>query len=290
MVTSVVCSQLRLLTVINFKISGQLVVDAEASIKYFRGLTCTLNIEFGGGALTRPTKANPREIFEPSSRENPGGRRLSDVFDDTFIDLERRMRFRALISRRLPLSGAATRLDADDYILFTPRVYGFVLNTRRWYPVSVDELEEVRKDHSDVLNLLAIPEKHKVIARGLARAQKTPKDRDIIHSKTCRCVLLHGPPGVGKTFFVECVAHALTRPLLVINCGELGSLSRGADTKLETWFLLAERWNCVLLLIEADEIIDFQGSHIDRKPPITSGEANTSYPRTTYYVSDSVTD
>ena len=102
-------------------------------------------------------------------------------------------------------------------------------------------------------------------------------------------ILLHGVPGVGKTStageieiacpqkrypvrpnnFAECATEANQKPLLPITCGEqsdynrvrshvltiqgdLGSTSTEVESKLQEAFQLAQLWECVLLLNEAD--------------------------------------
>ena len=65
-------------------------------------------------------------------------------------------------------------------------------------------------------------------------------------------VLLHGAPGVGKTATVEAVAQKYKRPLFSISCGDLGYQPEKVETALTEIFRLAQVWNCVLLLDEAD--------------------------------------
>ena len=65
-------------------------------------------------------------------------------------------------------------------------------------------------------------------------------------------VLLHGAPGVGKTFTAESVAAAIGQPLLQITAGDLGLKPREVDAALKDMFHLASHWNCVLLLDECD--------------------------------------
>lgn len=87
-------------------------------------------------------------------------------------------------------------------------------------------------------------------------------------------ILLHGVPGVGKTATAEAVAQKWGRPLFPITCGDLGmSISNGywyrdpdtndnsgftpekVESSLKEIFRLAHRWDCVLLLDEADVFI-----------------------------------
>lgn len=52
-------------------------------------------------------------------------------------------------------------------------------------------------------------------------------------------VLLHGKPGVTKTYTAECMAHSLQRPLLSITCADIGVDSPEVEKKLRRWFKIA---------------------------------------------------
>ncbi|KAE8349466.1 P-loop containing nucleoside triphosphate hydrolase protein [Aspergillus coremiiformis] len=65
-------------------------------------------------------------------------------------------------------------------------------------------------------------------------------------------ILLHGVPGVGKTSTAETVAEYYNKPLLPITCGDLGLSPRDVEQNLESCFQMAQAWECVLLLDEAD--------------------------------------
>lgn len=65
-------------------------------------------------------------------------------------------------------------------------------------------------------------------------------------------VLLHGKPGVGKTYTAECIAHTMRRPLLSISCADIGVDPPEVEKNLRKWFNLARTWDAVLLIDEAD--------------------------------------
>lgn len=65
-------------------------------------------------------------------------------------------------------------------------------------------------------------------------------------------ILLHGPPGSGKTSTAETIAAYTRRPLYSITCGDLGTSPTGVERKLKEHTDRAYRWGCVLLLDEAD--------------------------------------
>lgn len=65
-------------------------------------------------------------------------------------------------------------------------------------------------------------------------------------------ILLHGGPGVGKSSTVEAVAQKWRKPLFAITCGDLGPEAAEVERSLKEIFRLAQLWDCVLLLDEAD--------------------------------------
>ncbi|GME23628.1 hypothetical protein BDV95DRAFT_572261 [Neofusicoccum parvum] len=64
--------------------------------------------------------------------------------------------------------------------------------------------------------------------------------------------LLHGTPGVGKTYTAECIAANTRRPLLSLTCADLGTDPMKIETKLIRWFNIAKSWGAILLIDEAD--------------------------------------
>ena len=78
-------------------------------------------------------------------------------------------------------------------------------------------------------------------------------DADLVRGKgKGLIILLHGAPGVGKTSTAETAADAFGKILLPITCGDLGLTAAHVERELSEKFGLAELWDCVLLLDEAD--------------------------------------
>ena len=79
------------------------------------------------------------------------------------------------------------------------------------------------------------------------------RENDVVRGKGKGLILLlHGAPGVGKTSTAECVAEANGKMLFPITCGDLGTTAADVERELSDKFHLAELWDCVLLLDEAD--------------------------------------
>ena len=78
-------------------------------------------------------------------------------------------------------------------------------------------------------------------------------DADLVRGKgKGLIILLHGAPGVGKTSTAETAADAFGKILLPITCVDLGLTAEDVERELSEKFHLAELWDCVLLLDEAD--------------------------------------
>jgi SpoVK/Ycf46/Vps4 family AAA+-type ATPase len=111
---------------------------------------------------------------------------------------------------------------------------------------------------TDTWQDLEIPQDHKGIVQALVSTHFS-KDRikdpgfDLVREKGKGVViLLHGVPGVGKTATAECVAASYGKPLLPITCGDLGLSPKEVEATLQKLFQLAQAWDCVMLLDEAD--------------------------------------
>jgi len=73
--------------------------------------------------------------------------------------------------------------------------------------------------------------------------------------------LLHGKPGVGKTYTAECIAEHVKRPLLPITCADIGVDPAKVENNLMRWFKLARSWDAVMLLDEADIYMEYRQIH-----------------------------
>ena len=76
---------------------------------------------------------------------------------------------------------------------------------------------------------------------------------DVVRDKGKGLVsLLAGPPGVGKTLTAEAIAEVTKRPLYTVSSGELGNTPETIHSKLSDILEVAELWEAVVLLDEAD--------------------------------------
>lgn len=126
----------------------------------------------------------------------------------------------------------------------TPRLGGYAL----------DRIRDINW-REEAFQQLVLGDKQKQLIHSLVKqhSAKASFFDDIIAGKGQGLVgLLSGSPGCGKTLTAEAVAEITHRPLYIVSAGELGTEPHHLDKKLTEIFELAQMWDAVLLLDEAD--------------------------------------
>lgn len=86
---------------------------------------------------------------------------------------------------------------------------------------------------------------------------------DIVEGKSAgNIIMCVGSPGLGKTLTAEVYAEVIERPLYSIHAGALGTNADDMKKNLRTILTRAKRWNCVLLLDEADVFVMQRGASL----------------------------
>ena len=148
----------------------------------------------------------------------------------------------------------------DELFMTSPFVPLFSFRQKRWLAGKVSGLSPV-VFKTGVFEQLVLDEERKFIIKSLVEHSGTSFS-DIIGGKSGGFIfLLHGPPGVGKTLTAEATAETLQRPLYMVSVGELGTDPQQLETKLGQILELADRWNAVLLLDEADIFLEQRTDH-----------------------------
>ncbi|KAH7410601.1 P-loop containing nucleoside triphosphate hydrolase protein [Cadophora sp. MPI-SDFR-AT-0126] len=157
-----------------------------------------------------------------------------------------------------PILGSETNISEEDLLIcgFTLIAWHFVRKTWECYPVAGLELV---KYNEDAFQSLVLPcEMKRTLASlvGLQNKQSRHFD-DLIDGKgKGLIILLHGPPGVGKTFTAESIAEFAKRPLYT-----LGSHEFDDPSDLVMALNRALRWNAIVLMDEADVFMQERGLH-----------------------------
>ncbi|KAK1530754.1 uncharacterized protein CCOS01_05857 [Colletotrichum costaricense] len=209
------------------------------------------------------------------------------VFDDSFVEDSLTEDFIAKLFPQSPterrsliiyphalkdLLESKSTPGADELVIMSYRVFGFLLRNRQWAQLDLTYLkgenEDSRTSALDAFERLVLPEGHKEMVKSLVtqhfrdkKAREKMVDRnphadassDLIRGKgQGLIILLHGAPGVGKTTTAEGMAETFKKPLFQVTCGDLGTTASTVQTELEKNFTLASRWDCILLLDEAE--------------------------------------
>ncbi|KAH7058739.1 hypothetical protein B0J12DRAFT_696419 [Macrophomina phaseolina] len=164
-------------------------------------------------------------------------------------------------AKPLGIDPALLPLDAlpdDVFFLVSPVMLAFALGQKSWMPVHIDHMGELGPPAyvpdanigADNLNII------RALSHRQISARKTWSADFIKNKGEGVVVLLHGPPGVGKTYTVERTAIGTGRPLLSLTIGDLGKNEEAIEKELSKWFDLAHRWRAVLLIDEADIFLE----------------------------------
>jgi len=105
---------------------------------------------------------------------------------------------------------------------------------------------------------LQLDPRYKTMVKALVKNHGASEGRkDVVKGKGQGLVLLlHGPPGVGKTLTAETIAEATGKPLLIVSVAEIGLNASNAERNLERMFTLAGAWEAILLVDEADVFLE----------------------------------
>ncbi|KIJ62330.1 hypothetical protein HYDPIDRAFT_114844 [Hydnomerulius pinastri MD-312] len=145
-------------------------------------------------------------------------------------------------------------LTDEDYLICNPTILGFCFGVKEWGGFSIERLGEVVWTDK-AFRSLVLSEDHKMMIHALVthhESRASSFDDFIVGKGKGLIGLLAGLPGCGKTLTAEAVAEVAKRPLYTVTAGELGTKPSEVDKNL-TWILeLAQRWQAVVLLDEAD--------------------------------------
>lgn len=170
------------------------------------------------------------------------------------------------VPRKYEGEDAGQEFTDEDLALLPGRLFVYSLRDRKFVNADIRSLK-LPADIADPFSELRIPDEDKTLIRSMVQDHFQKKqiqrqlqiqgtesyEQDFIPGKGKGLViLLHGAPGVGKTATAEAVAYAHKKPLFPITCGDLGIDPHTVERTLSDIFRLANLWDCVLLLDEAE--------------------------------------
>ncbi|KAK6410422.1 hypothetical protein LTR95_018210 [Oleoguttula sp. CCFEE 5521] len=201
---------------------------------------------------------------------------ISKLHDDLKVDLHRVEKALAEVRDivQYKTSSSQDTLKHRYPLLLPFRTYGFVLKDREWHALHIDKIAAIKEDKQKFKDLILVEEHRDMVmslvkmhsgapstSEGSANLMGQPQKRsELVRGKgNGLIILLHGVPGVGKTSTAECVAEYTRRPLYALTCGDIGETPTQVQANLQKAFTLAYKWNCVLLLDEADVFLAERG-------------------------------
>ncbi|KAH7139865.1 hypothetical protein B0J13DRAFT_505202 [Dactylonectria estremocensis] len=193
---------------------------------------------------------------------------------------------------------ALEKLTDHQYFLCDNMVEAFVFKTRSWEHLHISGFQECTFDKT-LFERLVMKESTKDLVKNLTRMyirdntgrsiqeekpfnkismvhkpstshkQTSTWSADFIQGKgEGLTFLLHGKPGVGKTYTAECIADFTERPLLSLTCSDIGVEPTTIEYNLLKWFKVAEKWGAIMLIDEADiymeqrQVQDIERNHL----------------------------
>ena len=160
-------------------------------------------------------------------------------------------------------------LSEEPEIPIHPYIPVYHMSRHHRFRVNVKELEPYEYDKS-LGRHLVLPAVTKNLIDVLV-SQGRIAFTDIIQGKGAgACILLGGPPGVGKTLTAEVFAEATERPLLSVQAAQLGINPESIERQFRHILQLGSRWNAVVLLDEADVYIAKRGTDLQQNSIVAS--------------------
>ncbi|KAI1932539.1 hypothetical protein LOZ66_006834 [Ophidiomyces ophidiicola] len=162
----------------------------------------------------------------------------------------------------------AQEMTDDDLLICCPTLRCFSFSDKCFLECAVADLHEVKWSEQS-FDHLQVPEhsKHLLLSLATSRLRHDRRFDDFIKGKGRGLnILLHGPPGLGKTFTVEATAERFNLPLYSISAGELIAHHGdplNLDLTLDRIFKIARHFDAVLLLDEADVFMEKRSSYHD---------------------------
>lgn len=163
----------------------------------------------------------------------------------------------------------------EHFQLCPPQISCYHLLSGKRYVVSVDNLKEVQW-RDGAINRLILDKEKKDMLTAIVRNKDNNeiKSGDIIANKGCGLtIVLHGPSGVGKTLTAECIAEWANKPLIPLSIGDLVAMEDSIEERLTEAFANASRLRAILLLDEADVVLEARSFEDVRRNGIVSGSS-----------------
>jgi hypothetical protein len=181
----------------------------------------------------------------------------------------------AIIEEKLhdtPTGAAETLIKAEHFMLCPPTLGCFHISSGKKYDINIQKLKPTAWSHN-AMDSLIIDLTKKTRLECLIRNYTRIKGGDIIRNKgRGLTIVLYGPSGVGKTLTAECLAEYANTPLIPLSVGNLVADEDLIEDRLSEAFDNASRMKAILLLDEADVVLEERSFEDVRRNGIVSSK------------------
>jgi hypothetical protein len=187
----------------------------------------------------------------------------------------------------------------EELLICAHEMPAFALSTKRWGLFNVSNLDPVEYNQ-EAFSSLILPAAVKKMLAALVQLQEgsTSQFDDLIVGKgKGLIILLHGLPGVGKTFTaglfpqkikmrradfalgIESIADFSRRPLYTIGKSDFGhALFQDQERMLTAALVRASKWNAIVLLDEADVFMQERSANeMSRNEQVSGKDSHLRY-------------
>ncbi|KIW97685.1 uncharacterized protein Z519_01269 [Cladophialophora bantiana CBS 173.52] len=167
----------------------------------------------------------------------------------------------------------ASKLSSPEHFqLCPPQISCYHVSSGKRYVVSVTNLQPARWSETAINQLILDNDKKDMLTSIVSNQNNNQiKSGDIIENKgRGLTIVLHGPSGVGKTLTAECIAEHAKRPLIPLSVGDLVAMEDSIEDRLTEAFANASRLGAILLLDEADVVLEARSFEDVRRNGIVS--------------------
>ncbi|KAL4898155.1 P-loop containing nucleoside triphosphate hydrolase protein [Aspergillus ambiguus] len=209
-----------------------------------------------------------KSYMEVAKRDSSGETITSRVIIDTtaISRLRRRLRHESVYIEDIddePVKDELMNgtLTEDHLMICTNTIPFFSLRDHKFHYGDIERLHDI-EFNEEIFSQLALPANTKHILREVIKSHVNGLAFDDFTKGKGKglVLLLHGPPGVGKTMTAEAVAEYTKRPLYSVTSGELGASANDVERNLNLVLDITETFRAVLLLDEADVFMEKRSS------------------------------
>lgn len=215
--------------------------------KYFHCQGFGYTYEFWTGVTKYPI--NSRVVIDPAAfcKFNPNDNFSESVYENQ-EDYEESIT-------------SIDKLDDDKLLLLAQLIRGYSLALKKWLAFNISDFSKI-EFKPEVFDKLVLEIEKKEFLNKLCNS--TNEFRDLIYNKNGgQIILLYGETGTGKTLTAEALAELNQVPLYIITAGELGVSLQDMEKNLDNLLNLAQYWNAIILLDEADIFLEKRDNTAD---------------------------